>query len=121
MGLIKKEAQDVSPETERRSKTRDFEGLIMGLSDPDPMVRRWSARDLANFLGASPYLIKQLKKESDRSVKEVIITSLLRLGDKEAVDGLIECLKSEDAHLRNAAIEALKHLPHRVSPIMKEY
>ena len=120
MALVKKKERETKNiGEEKRKRPRDFEGLIEGLSDPDPMVRRWCARDLSHFSDSSPYLVEQLKKEKDRTVKEVIVTSLIRIGDEKAVKGLIECLRSDDAHLRNASIEALKHLPHRVSPIIE--
>jgi len=36
-----------------------------------------------------------------------------------AVTGLVECLRSENASLRNEAIEAMKQLPDEVSIIMR--
>ena len=122
MGLVKRDQKKQSADMvgERRKRIRDFVGLVKGLSDPDPTVRRWCARDLAVFSEASKHLVEQLKKEEDKSVKEVIVTTLIRIGNKEAVQGLIECLRSDDAHLRNASIEALKHLPHKVSPVMEQ-
>ena len=120
MGLVKRGIQEEQIiKEERRRRPRDLNGLIEGLSDPDPTVRRWCARDLASFPEASTHLVECLKNEKDRSVKEVIITTLIRIGNKEAVQGLVECLRSDDAHLRNASIEALKHLPHKVSPVIE--
>jgi HEAT repeat protein len=52
-------------------------------------------------------------------VREVILTTLTRLGDATAVAGLVDCLRSEDAALRNEAIEAMKQLPDEVAPIMR--
>ncbi len=118
MGLVKRKEE--KKEGERRKRKRDFSGLLEGLSDPDPMVRRWCARDLAQYVEASPFLVQQLKKESNKSVREVIITSLIKIGDRTAVEGLIECLRSDDAHLRNSAIEALKEMPDKVSRFMED-
>ncbi len=118
MGLVKRKEE--KKEGERRKRKRDFSGLLEGLSDPDPMVRRWCARDLAQYIEASPFLVQQLKKESNKSVREVIITSLIKIGDRTAVEGLIECLRSDDAHLRNSAIEALKEMPDKVSRFMED-
>ncbi len=56
--------------------------------------------------------------EQDLSVREVILTTLTRLGDATAVAGLVNCLRSEDTALRNEAIEAMKQLPDEVAPIM---
>lgn len=92
--------------------------LIAQLSDPDPLTRRWAARDLLAYPEAASALVAQLQSESEISVREVILTSLTRLGGDVAVAGLVQCLRSEDAHLRNEAIEAMKALPVEVAPIM---
>ena len=60
----------------------------------------------------------QLQREEDSSVREIILTTLTQVGDEEAVAGLVNCLRSEDASLRNEAIEAMKLLPDEVAPIM---
>ena len=92
--------------------------LLTGLADPDPMVRRWCARDLAEHPEASPALVERLPLETELSVLEVILTSLTCIGDEIAVAGLVEALRSEDAVLRNAAIEAMQQLPDEVAPLM---
>ncbi len=51
-------------------------------------------------------------------MREVILTTLTRLGDDVAVDGLVLCLRSEDAALRNEAIQAMKELPDEVAQLM---
>jgi HEAT repeat protein len=113
---IKKTAEEnKAAEVEKRRIQRDFDGLIIQLSSPNPTEKRWAARDLAEYKEASTYLVEQLMKEEDISVREVIITSLTEIRDEIAVVGLINCLKSEDAHLRNSAIEALKQMPEEVS------
>ena len=119
--LIKKEEEKVKEiKEERRKIQRDFEGLITQLSSKNPMERRWAARDLADYKEASKHLVKQLMKEEDISVREVIISSLLRIKDEVAIEGLIECLRSDDAHLRNSAIEALKEIPEKVGPYIEK-
>jgi HEAT repeat protein len=52
-------------------------------------------------------------------VREVILTALMRIADPAAISGLVACLRSEDANLRNEAIEAMKSLPIEVAPIMR--
>jgi len=59
-----------------------------------------------------------LTHEKDVSVREIILTSVTRIGDEIAVSGLVECLRSDEAELRNEAIEAMKQLPDAVAPIM---
>lgn len=118
MGLQKPPTQHHSSPDERRLP-RDFAGLSEELDAPSPMARRWAARDLADFPEASPRLLARLHHEPDHSVREVIFTALTRLGDEPALLGLIECLRSEDAELRNDAIGALQQLPEEVAPHME--
>jgi HEAT repeat protein len=68
---------------------------------------------------SSPELVRRLGLETDQAVREVIFSTLTRLGDSAAVAGLVGCLRSEDAGLRNEAIEAMKMLPDAVSLIMQ--
>lgn len=117
MAIVKK-AQTQAADRDERSRARDFPGLVDELSDPNPAARRWAARDLAAFKEASGALVDRLRREPDASVREAILISLTEIGDQTAVAGLVECLRSEDAHLRNEAIEAMKHLPDAVAPIM---
>ena len=81
-------------------------------------TRRWAARDLLAYPSATGALVERLKIEADISVREIILTSLTRLGGSVAVNGLVDCLRSEDACMRNEAIAAMKSLPVEVSPIM---
>jgi len=117
MTLIKKLASHGSNLDERQHE-RDLDGLIAQLSHPDPAPRRWAARDLVNFPHASAALVTRLRCEDDLSVREIILTSLARLGDLTAVNGLVACLRSEDAQMRNEAIESMKALPLEMAPMM---
>lgn len=119
MALIKK--TDLAPpaqEQEVGAAQRDFEGLLELLQQADPAQRRWAVQDLAAYPQASPVLVAQVEREADLSVREVIFSSLIRLGDETAVAGLVSCLKSEDAGLRNEAIDALKQLPREIEPLL---
>ena len=120
MPIKKKEEKVIEIKEERRKAQRDFEGLITQLSSENSTERRWAARDLAEYKEASSYLIKQLMKEKDIASREIIISSLIAIGDEIAVEGLINCLKSDDAHLRNSAIEALKQIPEQVAPYIEK-
>ena len=117
MAFIKKQISEPINEDER-TQPRDCENLVIQLDSPDPVARRWAARDLADCPEASSALVSRLNRESDMSVRELILSSLTSLGDEVAVAGLIECLRSEDVGLRNESIEVMKHLPDEVSPIM---
>lgn len=103
---------------EDRKQSRECPDLLLSLLDVNATTRRWAARDLVNCPNAAAALVEQLKLELDLSVREVILTTLTRLGDATAVAGLVDCLRSEDAALRNEAIEAMKQLPDEVAPIM---
>lgn len=105
--------------TEARRSARDCAGLVAGLTAPEPLARRWAARDLVDCPKATEALIECLKREEDVSVREVILSTLTLLGDAAAVDGLVDCLRSEDAALRNEAIAAMQQLPDAVAPIIR--
>lgn len=117
MGLKKSQDLPITSQDERRL-ARDLAGLLTALADSDPLARRWAARDLAQHPDAASALVERLSVESEPSVTQVILTSLTLIGDETAVAGLSECLRSEDAMLRNAAIEAMKQLPDEVAPWM---
>ena len=118
MAFIKKQNTE-SVVQEDRKQARECPDLLVGLEDDNASVRRWAARDLVNCQDVASALVDRLKREGDLSVREVILTTLTRLGDATAVAGLVDCLHSEDAALRNEAIEAMKQLPDEVAPIMQ--
>jgi len=117
MGLIKPHAHENTAQHERKH-ARDCESLRQQLLDPSAEVRRWAARDMVDCPECSQALVDALRQEEDVSVREVILTSVTRIGDEIAVSGLVECLRSDEAELRNEAIEAMKQLPEAVAPIM---
>lgn len=118
MPFIKKQQPSEISEQYQRKQTRDCTSLELQLSDPSPVARRWAARDLADCPDSSAALVEQLQREEDSTVREIILTTLTQMGDADAVAGLVNCLRSEDASLRNEAIEAMKLLPDEVAPIM---
>jgi len=117
MGFVKQQSAEIVDLDERKHE-RDCFSLKLQLFDIDPAVRRWAARDLTGCPDSAAVLVEQLQREQDSSVREIILTSLIHIGDEEAVLGLVLCLRSEEASLRNEAIEAMKLLPEAVSPIM---
>ena len=115
--IRKKDSETVAQED--RKQTRECPDLLLSLEDDSATVRRWAARDLIHCPGAADALVNRLKRETELSVREVILTTLTLLGDATAVHGLVDCLRSEDAALRNEAVEAMKQLPDEVAPIMQ--
>jgi HEAT repeat protein len=116
MALVKN-----SPQSEKTSTAAvvTAQDLIAQLSAASAEDRRWAARDLADHPGSSAALGARLMVEPDDAVREVILTALTLLGDPTAVATLVDCMRSEDAALRNEAIEAMKQLPDAVAPIMR--
>lgn len=117
MALVKRTHTEAVDQDER-SRPRDFAGLNTLLQDANAVARRWAARDLAAFPEASGVLIERLQVETEPSVREALLMSIAMIGDSIAVGGLVDCLRSDDAQLRNEAIDAMKLLPDAVSPIM---
>jgi len=103
---------------DERIAERDFEGLVEELNSDNPTERRWAVRDLTKMPEASSTLVARLKFEDDASVRAAILNALAYLGDNVAIAGLVSCLRSEDAALRNEAIEVLKEAPEGVEPII---
>lgn len=119
MVLVKKQRSEPVAVDERLS-VRDFRGLLAQLSDPRPVARRWAARDLQDYPEAALSLVERLKIEPEPSVREIILTSLNRLGNPAAIAGLIDCLRSDDAAVRNEVIDAMRQLPDEVAPMMQQ-
>ncbi|MBB1251413.1 HEAT repeat domain-containing protein [Rhizobium sp. G21] len=60
-----------------------------------------------------------LAADDERACREVIAVELAHLGGEAVVDGLMPLLRSDDAALRNIAIDILKELPSDVAPRME--
>lgn len=104
------------PRIEPREYPSDLDGLCAQLMDADADVRRWAARDLAAHPQAAPRLAARLEAEVDVSVRAVIFSSLAQVGGTTVVDAVLPLLRSEDAMLRNGAIDVLAGLPDAVAP-----
>lgn len=118
MALIKNHKSAVTPQDEH-ARGQSVQELSKVMETGDAQARRWAAKDLVAFAEASEVLVARLALETEHSVREAILLALTEIGDKTAVDGLVECLGSEDAQLRNEAIGAMKNLPAQVAPIME--
>lgn len=105
---------------ETRQYARDTAGLIEQLGDPDATVRRWAARDLATHPAAAMALCACLADEPDLNVRSALFSSAARLGGDDIARALVPLLRSEDAGLRNGAIEVLAGLPDVVAPHIEQ-
>lgn len=115
MGLKKLTSSSLHTVRER-GHPRDMLGLIAQLGSTDPHQRRWAARDLAQQQECAPNLGKALSQERDSSVRQALFTSLAAMGSEDAAKALIPLLRSEDAALRNGAIETLASMPSAIAP-----
>lgn len=119
MAFIKKHISSEAITHDERKQGRDCASLLEELAASDATMRRWAARDLVECPDVAVALVERLKIEPELSVREVILTTLTRLADPAAISGLIDCLRSEDAALRNEVVEAMQQLPEEVAPIMR--
>ena len=89
------------------------------LDSPDAESRWASARALAGDAEDVPALAAALRRETVPRVREAIMTALMRTGDAASVEAILPYLRSQDAGLRAAAIEALQALPLATTPFME--
>ena len=118
MGLVKQKVIQLA-ERGKPNVERDRSELVAALEDADAAGRRQAARDLVQFPDAAKALVSHLKREEDGAVREIILNSLVRMNDPLAISGLVNCLRSEDAALRNETIETFKQLGNEVDPILQ--
>lgn len=116
MGLRKTNNHDALREVVEREHPRDLPGLLAQLRSGDVEQRRWAARDLAVHHQAASALGEQLLRETDAAVREALLTSLASQASEAAAGALLPLLRSDDAQLRNGAIEALAGMPQAVGP-----
>lgn len=116
MGLVKGKTSD-SPDA---PGGRDLATLCADLSSDDSSVRRGAARALANHPEAAIALCDRLEVEGSPSVRAVLFTTLIRLQSPEVAYRLSALLRSDDAPLRNGAIEALQEMPDAASAPLRQ-
>lgn len=95
----------------RRENCGITEELVQDLDALDPALRRRAARRLARYPQAVPSLIARLSREPRSEVREAIALALQSIGGQRVADGVVPLLQSDEAWLRNCAIEILQHLP----------
>ncbi|MFZ1083580.1 MAG: HEAT repeat domain-containing protein [Terracidiphilus sp.] len=117
MGLVKAKAVEYT-ETSEPIEQRSCQELAAALENSDAAVRRHAAQRITSCLDAASALVSRLKREKNTAVREAILNSLLRLHDPSVGGGLADCLRSEDAALRNDVIETFKQLGDEVAPIL---
>jgi HEAT repeat protein len=113
MGLRK--ASPIPAQPRPCSESGALESLLRQLADQSSEERRHAARRLSIHPEAAAPLVSRLAEETEPDVREAIATSLSVIGGAQTVEGLIPHLTSDDAALRNTAIEILQHLPADVA------
>lgn len=116
MGLRKQAASEPLREVLDRQWPRDLPGLLQQLRHGTAEQRRWAARDLATHPAAAQGLGEALLSEAETTVQQALFNSLGQLANEAAVSALLPLLRSEDAALRNGAIEALSGMADAVAP-----
>jgi HEAT repeat protein len=89
------------------------------LDSPDAESRWTAARALAGQADAVPALAAALGREPTPRVREAMMTALIRIGNAASIEVILPYLRSQDAGLRAAAIEALQALPEAIAPFME--
>ena len=83
--------------------------------------QRWSAaRAAAELPGCAPALAAALAREKAPRVREAIVTSLARIATPDSVAALLPCLRSDDAHVRMEATDALTAMKDAAWPYLGE-
>jgi HEAT repeat protein len=118
MGLVKQKTVRFE-EREKQKPERDRDALQAALENSDAGGRRLAAREIVHCPDAATLLVSRLERERDVAVLEVILATLVHLNDPIALSGLVDCLRSEDAALRNQTIEAFKQMGREVDPTLQ--
>lgn len=79
--------------------------MLVGGTDDE----RWTAaRNASGVTGGTEGLGKALIRESNVRVREAMFTSLARIGTAQSIEVILTFLRSEDAHVRTEALDALE-------------
>jgi HEAT repeat protein len=114
MPLIRKPAG--SPPAPARDSASMLNALANGTDD-----ERWAAaRSVAEVPAGVQALGDALSRERNLRVREAIFTSLARIGTAESVELVLPFLRSDDAHLRTGALDALRAMKGGVEPYMPQ-
>jgi hypothetical protein len=116
MALVKHRVTPIEAEPPGDDGTGGQECWIADLASGDSATRRRAAHALSRMPDAVPVVCAHLANEQSLSVRSIILTGLIINRSRSVVAGLLPLLRSEDANLRNGAIEALQQMPDEVAP-----
>ena len=98
--------------------SRDAGATLADLESPDVEVRWRAARGTVPEPNSVASLAAALERETVPRVREAIITTLIRIGDRASAEALLPYLRAQDAGVRIAAIDALQAMPDATAPFM---
>ena len=111
MPLVRKSAHPEAPNPDPASA---LAALQNGTAD-----QRWAAaRAVSGMPGGLAALAKALAVEQDRHVREVILTSLAGSHCDEGIESILVFIRSDDAHLRTGAVDALRTTKAAIGPYL---
>ena len=94
----------------------DLSRCIDALSSADESERIYAAEDIgyANQSAGVEALLARLQVEPSRAVKEAIFASLSQIDHSSVIEAMVDSLDSDDAFIRNQAVEVLRGRGTRV-------
>jgi HEAT repeat protein len=115
MPIIKARSHDADDDPAARDAigTADADAA---LAAPTAGERRAAVHRLEAGVDGQAALCRRLAIEPSASVREAILAALIRQRSPAIAAALLPLLRTEDAALRNAAIEALAAMPDEVAP-----
>ena len=115
MPLVRKETeQDCSPVEMGRDE------IELALLTGDASARRAALSAVGKGSDFVPILSDALETEDDPATIELIFTRLARIGTSDAVDAMVPLLASENALLRNKAVETMMTMGAVVVPAISK-
>ena len=113
MPLIRKE-----PAAPAQPNEADLQQATAALRSGTAQERWDAARSLRAQPAAAGVLGEALASEGDWRVREAIFTSLARLATPDSAEAVVPYLRSDDAAMRTAALDALRDMPAAVRPLL---
>lgn len=115
MPLIKARSHDADDDPAALDATGPTDADA-ALAAPTASERRAAVHLLEASVDGQAALCRRLAIETSASVREAILAALIRHRSPAIAAALLPLLRTEDAALRNAAIEALAEMPDEVAP-----
>jgi len=112
MPLVRKSA-GAQPAT-----TATAAAVLEGLASSSEDIRWAAARAAADLPECAPALAAALPAESAPRVRTAMLTSLARRGDARSAAAILSLLRSDDASLRVAALDALRLMIHGTAELL---